>query len=68
MSCSNGSAACAQLPFSTMPVIKVYDDGAKAVKCTGHGASAPAQARRCISCGASAPAVLKEGQGLPCGH
>lgn len=68
MGCSNGSAACAQLPFSTMPVIKAYEDCVKAVKCTGYCASAPAPARRCLSCGASAPAHLEEGQGLPCGH
>lgn len=69
MNCSNGSAACAQLPFSTMPVIKAYDDGVKAVKCTGHKPAArPAPAKRCGSCGAEAPAYLEEGQGLPCGH
>lgn len=68
MNCSNGSAACAQLPFTTMPVIQVYPDGVKAVKCDGYGASQPAPARRCISCGAAAPDQLEEGQGLPCGH
>ena len=36
MSCSNGSAACAELPFSTMPVVQAYPDGVKAVKCSEH--------------------------------
>lgn len=36
MSCSNASAACAQLPFGSMPVIQAYPDGVKAVKCAGH--------------------------------
>ncbi|WP_159918020.1 hypothetical protein [Pantoea sp. 18069] len=66
MSCSNGSAACGQRDFGSMPVIQVYSDCVKAVKCSGHRASAPA--RRCISCDAAAPAQLEEGQGLPCGH
>lgn len=68
ISCSNGSAACAGRDFGSMPVIKVYPDGVKAVKCIGHRAAQPAPARRCISCGAAAPAHLEEGQGLPCGH
>lgn len=67
MACSNGSAACAQRPFSTMSVIQVYPDGVKAVKCREHQAQS-APARRCISCGAEAPVHLEEGQGLPCGH
>lgn len=68
MACSNNSAACGQRDFGSMPVIKVYPDGVKAVKCSGHGAALPAPARRCMSCGAAAPALLEEGQGLPCGH
>lgn len=68
MACSNGSAACAGRDFGSMPVIQVYPDGVKAVKCSGHRAAQPAPARRCISCGALAPAHLEEGQGLPCGH
>lgn len=67
MGCSNGGQGCAKLPFSTMPVIKVYPDGVKAVKCSGHQAAA-VPTRRCISCGTAAPPVLAEGQGLPCGH
>lgn len=69
MSCSNGSAACAQLPFSTMPTIQVYPNGVKAVKCSGHrsGPPKPALARRCIHCGAPAPSHLEEGEGPPCG-
>ncbi|MOA57146.1 hypothetical protein D3C78_1812690 [compost metagenome] len=53
-----------------MPVIKAYDDGVMAVKCTGHKpATPPAPAKRCGSCGAEAPAhLIVEGQGLPCGH
>ena len=61
MGCRNGSAACGQLDFGSMPVIKVYPDGVKAVKCSGHLAAQQAPARRCISCGAAAPANLEEG-------
>lgn len=68
MGCSNGGAACGQRDFDSMPVIQVYPDGVKAVKCSGHLAAQPAPARRCISCGAEAPSHLEEGQGLPCGH
>lgn len=68
MGCSNGSAACAGRDFGSMPVIQVYADGVKAVKCSGHRAAQQAPARRCISCGAAAPAHLEEGQGLPCVH
>lgn len=64
MSCDNAGPGCASLPFATMPVIKRYPDGVKAVKCASH--SPPA--RRCLICGASAPAVIEEGQGAPCGH
>lgn len=65
MSCGNASPDCANLPFNTMPTIKAYPDGVKAVRCAGH---TPAPERRCLICGASAPAVLEEGQGAPCGH
>ena len=68
MSCSNGSAACAQRDFGSMPVIQVYADGVTAVKCSGHLPAQPAPARRCISGGAEAPVHLEEGQGLPFGH
>lgn len=67
MSCSNGSAACGQRDFGSMPVIQVYPDGVKAVKCSGHGAAQPAPARRCIHCSAPAPAHLEEGESPPCG-
>lgn len=67
MACSKGSAACGQLDFSSMPVIQVYPDGVKAVKCSGHRASQPAPPRRCIHCHAEAPAHLEEGEGPPCG-
>lgn len=40
MGCSNGSAACGQRDFGSMPVIQVYPDGVKAVKCSGHLAAA----------------------------
>lgn len=33
--CTRPSLKCAQLPFETMTVIKVYPDGTKAVRCTG---------------------------------
>lgn len=66
MRCSNGSAACGQLDFSSMPVIKVYPDGVKAVKCADHQRTRAD--RRRISCGAPAPAALQEGEGLPCVH
>ena len=67
MACSNGSAACGQRDFSSMPVIQVYPDGVKAVKCSGHRAAQPAPARHCIHCHAEAPAHLEEGESPPCG-
>jgi len=66
--CFGGSRTCATLPFASMPVIKAYPDGVKAVKCSAHQATTSAQARRCLSCGAPAPNQLAEGEGLPCGH
>ncbi len=36
ISCGNANASCASRPFASMPVIKTYPDGVKAVKCTGH--------------------------------
>ena len=68
MACTNGSAACAGRDFGSMPMIQVYPDGAKIVKCSGHRAAQPAPARRCFSCGAAAPAHLEERLGLPFGH
>ncbi len=32
--CAHPSLKCSQLPFETMPVIKAYPDGTKAVRCT----------------------------------
>ena len=46
MSCCNGSAACAELPYSTMPVVQAYPDGVEAVKCSGHR---PTRAKRDLS-------------------
>ncbi|SFB61554.1 hypothetical protein SAMN05444579_11393 [Delftia tsuruhatensis] len=66
--CSGGSQTCATLPFATMPVIKAYPDGVKAVKCSAHQPAAGAPSRRCLSCGATVPAELAEGEGLPYGH
>lgn len=68
--CSNGSGKCKDRDFSTMPVIKVYADGIKAVKCSGHAPAPPAAplVRRCISCDLVVHGELPEGQGLPCGH
>lgn len=40
--CSGGSRACATLPFASMPVIKAYPDGVKAVKCSAHQPAAGA--------------------------
>lgn len=67
MSCSNGSAACADLPFSTMPTIKAYPDGARAVKCANHAPAQPEPPPLCIGCGARHH-QLPDGGGLPCGH
>lgn len=66
MGCSNGSAACGQLDFGSMPVIQVYPDGVKAVKCSGHRAVKPPPPRRCIHCHAEAPTHLEEGESPPC--
>ena len=66
--CCGGSRACDTLPFSSMPVIKSYPDGVKAVKCSAHQPTARAPLRRCLSCGATVPSELAEGEGLPCGH
>lgn len=68
MGCSNASPSCAKLRFEAMPVIKVYADGTRAVKCSGHGPAQAAPAKRCISCGAVVLGQLDEGLGLPCGH
>ena len=63
--CTNGSNACADLPFANMQPVKHYPDGITAVKCTGH--SAPVGLPPiCISCGARNH-PLPDG-GLPCGH
>lgn len=35
MACAAPSGECKKLPFDTMPVIKTYPDGVKAVRCTG---------------------------------
>jgi len=67
--CCGGSRACATLPFASMPVIKAYPDGVKAVKCSAHQPTTPRNpSRRCLSCGAKAPDQLTDGEGLPCGH
>lgn len=36
MTCSSPRASCGTLPFDTMPIIKTYPDGTKAVKCSGY--------------------------------
>jgi len=66
--CYGGSRACSTLPFASIPVIKAYPDGVKAVKCSAHQPTAQAPLRRCLSCGAAAPVERAEGEGLPCGH
>lgn len=66
--CSGSSRACATLPFASMPVIKAYPDGVKAVKCSAHQPAAHTPSRRCLSCGATAPGLLDEGEGLTCGY
>lgn len=33
MACARRAPECAKLPFHTMPVIKTYPDGIKAVRC-----------------------------------
>jgi len=69
-SCANPSAACADLPFASMPVIKRYPDGVLAVKCSRHTAE-PAQERQCLGCGVLHPYNADGtpvGEALPCGH
>ena len=63
--CTNGSKACADLQFESMPPIQRYPDGITAVKCTSHSAPA-AQPPLCISCSAR-NFPLPDGS-LPCGH
>ena len=67
--CTNGSEACAALPFEAMQVIKTYPDGVKAVKCSSHEPAAPAEVTpplQCLGCGAWNH-KLPDGS-LPCGH
>lgn len=49
--CGKGGEHCKALPFSTMPVIKTYPDGVKAVKCSNHAPTPAIETVYCIACG-----------------
>ena len=43
MACKLPSASCKDLPFTGMPVVKVYGDGVAAVRCSGFQAQGDAK-------------------------
>lgn len=49
--CGNASAQCKALPFASMPVVKTYTDGVKAVKCSNHAPEVGTELLPCLSCG-----------------